>query len=92
MTGRRRGSADGDLWRRATQDVTPIGGRAPRAGQAPAEAPAPPSAPPATPAAPPAPRRRTTRPPLEAGAAGDDDARSVERLKRGQLPVEARLD
>ena len=49
-----------------------------------------PSARPAAP--PPAARKTNTPPPLTAGAAADIDRRTAERLKRGQMPVEASLD
>jgi DNA-nicking Smr family endonuclease len=77
------------LWRAAMRDVAPLAGEAPP--------PAPPTPPPA-----PAPRRHqrpehaaAPRRPLRtlaAGEAPDLDRRSQERLKRGQLRIEGRLD
>jgi DNA-nicking Smr family endonuclease len=90
---------DRDLWRRAVADVVPL----PRRGARPrAEAtlplplppPAPPvaAAPPAVRPLPPAIHPTPRRTPLDAGAAVDVDARTVERLKRGRMAIDGRLD
>jgi DNA-nicking Smr family endonuclease len=91
MAERRRRAAraeDRDLWRRAMHDVAPLRER-------PTPPPGPPEKPP-VPAAPPrlvvtpAPPGSPSLPPLDRFA-GIDRARS-ERLKRGKLAIEARLD
>jgi DNA-nicking Smr family endonuclease len=83
------------LWRLAMRDTAPLAGRAlePLPQPAPAEAPAPA----VKPAAPPMPRIAPPPAPVAlpaltyAGTPGLD-RRSAERLKRGQLPIEGRLD
>jgi DNA-nicking Smr family endonuclease len=77
---RRRGPSESDraLWRAALKDVTPLPGR-----------PAPPPTPP-----PPSPAA-AEKPPT--GTAGERrgrglDRRTAERLRRGELPIAARLD
>ena len=99
--GRRIRDEEAALWQRISRDVTPL----PRAIVAPeeAEAPeeeAPPPSPPkkvkarvkrvpaATPPPPPPPTLPELDPVLPAGV----DRRTARRLKRGQLPAEARLD
>jgi DNA-nicking Smr family endonuclease len=92
---------DGALWRAATHDVRPL-----RPGPGPFAVPpsAPPAAPPPAaerpPAAPPIPVRAALRAPAKPPArvlppldrdAGIDRA-TVERLRRGRHPIEARLD
>lgn len=85
------------LWRKVTETVTPVGRRRAAKSAAP---PAPPEAKPAKAAAPsPAklpppvpPARPMELPKLAAGRAPGLDKRTAERLKRGQLHVEARLD
>jgi len=98
---RRRGrsvSADERaLWRFATRDAEPLAGRALVAEPAPEPVPEPPPAPPVS--APAAHKPATkphpvpvTLPPLHHRRAPGLDARSSEKLKRGQLPIEGRLD
>lgn len=80
---------DRDLWRRVTEGTKPISGRKAPAPKAP------------TPAAPRMPSRRARtaeaeeqpgQPPLTHGSTAGLDKRKAERLKRGKLPIEARLD
>jgi DNA-nicking Smr family endonuclease len=93
---------DRDLWRRAVADVVPLRGR--RGSPAPSP-PAPPPPPLPAPVAPPdlpapagrrltpAPAAARHKPPLlEAGVAVDIDIRSVERLKRGRMAIDGRID
>lgn len=92
MAARRPSQDERALWRAAVRDVRPLD--APRAGAPP---PDPPAAAPVSGAAPPAaappaaaPRRGAPLGPgLEAVGL---DRRSALRLKRGQMPIEARLD
>jgi DNA-nicking Smr family endonuclease len=98
---RRRGRAlsagERALWRFAIRDADPLPGRAPAAPET-AEPPAAPV--PQTVAAPPAPAPRVAKPtpgPVALPALGHTstpglDGRTSERLKRGQLPIEGRLD
>jgi DNA-nicking Smr family endonuclease len=86
-----------ELWRAVLHDVRPLPGRsAPPPKPAPAAA-APDPVPEGEPAAPRQARRRAAPRPLALpeldwqGAPGLDK-RSTERLKRGQMPIEARLD
>jgi len=94
---RRRGrvpsAAEQALWRFAMRDAVPLPGRAPPEPPKPETVPPPIETPP--PAALPvarAPARPIVLPKLSATNAPGLDARSAERLKRGQLPIEARLD
>ena len=92
---------DLDLWRQVTRDARPLAGRdtkpttpapkTPSDGPAPPAAPAKSAAPAKTAAAPPAPRRPAP-PELAPGTVAGVDRRTAERLKRGQLAVEATLD
>jgi DNA-nicking Smr family endonuclease len=91
-------AAEQALWRFAVRDATPLPGRA-IAPEPPI--PEPPSEPPAetaTPMAAPKPKRvrdlprPIPLPRLDVASTPGLDARSAERLKRGQLPIEARLD
>ncbi len=83
---------DDRLWRAVTDGVEPLKGKrraAPKARPASAK----PRATPAPPAArPPGPPPRGPTPPLVMGQGAGIDKRTVQRLKRGQLPIEARLD
>ncbi len=90
---------DDRLWRRVTEGVAPL---KPKRG-APAKAktaahqpsprePAAPAAPPASGPTPPPPKPPRDPPPLVMGQGAGVDKRTVQRLKRGQLPIEARLD
>ncbi len=89
MAGRPPSSDERSLWRAATRDVAPLGKRRAPEGEAP---------PPATPPRPKA-VRGTARPPgakklpdLAHDATPGLDRRSAERLRRGELEIEARLD
>ena len=88
---------DLDLWRQVTRDARPLAGREAKPTTPPQKAPAPPAAPtkivapPRPTAAKPAPRRPAP-PELAPGTVAGIDRRTAERLKRGQLAVEATLD
>ena len=99
--GRRIRDEEAALWQRISRDVTPL----PRAIVAPEEAEAPEEeAPPPSPlkkvkarvkrvpAATPPPPPPPTLPELDLAAPAGVDRRTARRLKRGQLPAEARLD
>ncbi|MDE0409736.1 MAG: Smr/MutS family protein [Alphaproteobacteria bacterium] len=99
--GRRIRDEEAALWQRIARDVTPLPRGVVTLEEEPApeaEAPPPPSpkkikkprrpAPAATPAPPPPP----TLPELDPVVPTGVDRRTARRLKRGQLPVEARLD
>jgi DNA-nicking Smr family endonuclease len=77
MTRRSLSAEERALWRAAMRDV---------ARRQEAEAAAPPASPPPTP---PPPTRRAAAP---AAPASGIDRRSVQRLRRGERPIEARLD
>lgn len=85
---------DAGLWRQVAQSTKPLPGKTVRAAQPPAIAKPPP--PPAGPA--PAvrqavqPRADPALPELQPGRAAGLDRRTAERLRRGQLPIDARLD
>ncbi len=91
---------DRDLWRRAVADVVPLGRRAKPPPSPPPDPPPAKREPPAaagrrlTPVSVPAATRPTVRKPasLEAGVAVDVDIRSVERLKRGRVAIDGRID
>ena len=99
--GRRIRDEEAALWQRIARDVTPLprGAVAFEDAQAPEEE-APPPPPPkkvkarvrAAPKATPAPPRPPSLPDLDPVAPAGLDRRTARRLKRGQLPVEARLD
>jgi DNA-nicking Smr family endonuclease len=88
---------DLDLWRQVTRDARPLAGREAKPTTPPPKAPAPPATPAKSAAsarsvaAPPAPRRPAP-PELAPGTVAGIDRRTAERLKRGQLAVEATLD
>jgi DNA-nicking Smr family endonuclease len=86
-------SDDDDLFRRALHDVVPLKKRAaPRAvRKKPTPTPAPPAAK-EKPAAAPSPPKKPELPELTAGAAIGVDLRTVRKLRRGKLMVDARLD
>ena len=93
MASRQPSRDERALWRHATRDVMPLA----EAGALPPDAAVPgsvetpaPSSPPPRPAAPR--RRASTLPPLSSSAAPGLDRRTAERLRRGELPIEARLD
>ncbi|HEX3882800.1 MAG TPA: Smr/MutS family protein [Stellaceae bacterium] len=90
MAERRRRLAtgeDGDLWRRAMRDVAPLGERRPPPPEPPPAAAAPSAS---RPDPMPLPPIAPDLPPLDRFA-GIDRA-SAERLKRGRVAIEARLD
>ena len=91
MAARRPSPDERALWRAAVRDVRPRD--APRAGTPPpdpsAAAPVSGTAPPAAASPAAAPRRGTPAPAPEGAGL---DRRSALRLKRGQMPIEARLD
>jgi DNA-nicking Smr family endonuclease len=89
MKGRPPKGDERALWRAAMRDVAPLAGRLAEPAEAPA-APRPPRRAPATRTRPPAPS--PALPALTEDAAPGLDRRSAERLRRGTLPVEARLD
>ncbi len=90
----RKPENDDAVWRSVTADVTPLAKRSksktvvpsapkttsPRTGKATASTTTP------------APQPRKASPPLKLGSAPGVDRRTAERLRRGQLPIEARLD
>jgi len=89
MKGRPPKGDERALWRAAMREVAPLVGRSAE----PAETPAAPLAPPRAPglrARSPAPS--TVLPALTENAAPGLDRRRAERLRRGTLPIEARLD
>lgn len=96
---RRPSDADSDLWRAVTANVKPIAREpAPPAGKEPAK-PEPGDKPAAREKARPAVRPRPAAPPsgpaqpaLEHGVAAGLDRRSLERLRRGRMEIEAELD
>jgi DNA-nicking Smr family endonuclease len=89
MKGRRPKGEERALWRAAMREVAPLGNRAAE----PAEPPPPPPAPAPRRAAAARPAiRAASLPALTADAAPGLDRRSAERLRRGALPIEARLD
>jgi DNA-nicking Smr family endonuclease len=82
------------LWRHAVRDAAPLKGKSvelpePEEGEAP---PAAPSPKPVLSPAPPPPKPKQALPVLASGTAVDLDKRSAERLKRGQMAIEGRLD
>jgi DNA-nicking Smr family endonuclease len=94
MTKRPASPPDLDLWRKVAASAKPLPGRArPKptatASAKPAAEP-PPSR--AAPASPPVPARKAPPPELAPGRIAGVDKRLAERFRRGQLPVEARLD
>ena len=89
---RKRGHSHEDgraLWQSAIADITPLEGRAPPA-PAPAKSPRWAADPPPPAASPVTPRR--TLPPLESGRTPGIDRRTADRLRRGQLAIDVRLD
>jgi DNA-nicking Smr family endonuclease len=94
------GADDADLWRRAMRDATPIARKA--TASLPRPQPLGPRAPEPVPkqAPTPAPVSRSHLPratlvgpaELAPGATKDIDARTAERLRRGELPIDATLD
>ena len=88
---------DLDLWRQVTRDTRPLAGRDAKPTMPAPKAPAAPAAPTKSTASPkPTPAKPTPRrpapPELAPGTVAGIDRRTAERLKRGQLAVEATLD
>jgi len=80
---------DSAVWRSVTADVKPLRGRnRPKAATPPAPAP---GVKPPTVSTVPAPARKPPEP-LKLGHAAGVDKRTAERLRRGQMSIEARLD
>src|SRR5262245_26897175 len=98
MAKRTPDSKERELWRAAMRDVRPLRGHRaakPKTAEAPAappksEAPKTQPAKPATPGPPPKPKPMP--PELSIGRIADVDRRLAERLRRGQLPIEGKLD
>lgn len=94
---RRPSSEEKALWREVTGDVKPLAKRS--AGEPPSAAP-PPTPPPAKPRKPPATAKaKAPAPPappraqaLSHGASPGVDRRTADKLRRGQMPIEASLD
>jgi|SRR5215469_12464440 len=84
----RRNPADADLWHQAMRGVAPLRKRA----AAPARCAPPPASPGNHPTVARAAATRTVLPPLALDRFAGIDRANAERLKRGQHPVEARLD
>jgi len=95
MSGRRKPPAeplpDSALWDRLTAGVKPLRGRKAKVAPPP---PAPLPQPEKIEAPPPAPKPRpkAAPPSLARGGTAGIDRRTAERLRRGQLPIDARLD
>ena len=87
---RRLAADDLGLWRHATRDVAPLRGAAARTDDhEPAETPVTPAR---TPPVPPPPSRRAPPRDLQPGTVADLDRATAERLRRGALTIDARLD
>jgi DNA-nicking Smr family endonuclease len=83
------------LWRHAVRDAAPLKGKSASPSEPEESEPPPPPSPPPKPVvtiAPPPPRPKKALPILTSGTAVDIDKRSAERLKRGQMAIEGRLD
>lgn len=81
------------LWRQATADVAPLDPRpAPDPQPEPQPAPEAPAVPPRAVAAPAPARPRPAPPPLAPGKTVDIDRRTDERLRRGRMAIDARID
>ncbi len=91
------GGDDAGLWGRITRDVAPLQGRRqspPKPTPAPKKAAAPAARKPAAkppPAAPPS-SKQAELPPLAPGVSAGLDKRTAQRLKRGQLAIDGRID
>lgn len=93
---------DDRLWRAVTEGVEPLNKKRRAASKSkpdpprprPERAAAPSTSPPSTspPSSIPAPKPKAEPPPLVMGRGAGVDKRTVQRLKRGQLAIEARLD
>ena len=91
--------SDLELWRRVTEQAAPLKGKDPKKRKTTLESPPaapPPTAPKPKPRAVPRPPAKAppapAKPALAPGATADIDKRTAERLRRGKLPIEARLD
>ncbi len=87
--------ADLQLWRHVTESITPLNRRGETAPTPQTPAPKPAAALPAAaaPTPPPEPARpRVPARPVEIGVVADLDRRSAERLKRGEMEIDGRLD
>lgn len=85
---------DGRLWRAVVEGVEPLKGKrrvAPKAQPA-SPKPSQRATPAPTPSPPPPSKPPPETPPLVIGQGAGVDKRTVQRLKRGRLPIEARLD
>ncbi|HET8726749.1 MAG TPA: Smr/MutS family protein [Alphaproteobacteria bacterium] len=82
------------LWRLAMRDVAPLQPRAeePGAPPVPEAVPPPARAKPGRPAAAPLPVAAPKLPPIVPGTSPGVDRRTADRLRRGQLPIDGRLD
>ena len=80
---------DSAVWRSVTTDVVPLHGR--KKLESPAQPPKPEAQKHTAPSTAPSPVRKPPEP-LKLGSAPGVDRRTAERLRRGQLPIEARLD
>lgn len=85
---------DAALWAEATRDVKPLRRRTAPAPPAKTQATKPPPEPrPKVPRPPAKPSPKPAKPlPLDSAAPAGLDRRSAERLRRGQVPIEAKLD
>ena len=84
---------DDGLWQAVIEGVEPLKGkRRPSSKGAPASPTTSPRATPAPRPTPPPSQRTPEAPPLVVGRGVGTDKRTAQRLKRGQLPIEARLD
>ncbi len=86
--------AEARLWREVIRDAQPLPGRAvPDEDEPEAAPPAPVVAPTAAPSSvPPLPPQTRLLPPLTHGHSPDGDGRNAERLRRGRMAIEARID
>ncbi len=92
---RKRGQPREDdraLWRSVTADIAPLNGRPPPAPPAAKARKRPLEPAPLAPPPQPPPKPRPKQPPLEAGRTPGLDRRTAERLRRGQLAIDVRLD
>lgn len=94
--GRPVTQAESKLWRAVLADVTPLPGRKPPPEDEPVPQPVVSAAPPATPppvaARPVLPARPAHTPVLHHGHTVGIDRRTADRLKRGEMEIEARID
>ncbi len=87
----RKPESDKAIWQSVTADVTPLEGRdRPTAEPSAKNTPSSPSRGSGSVPVPARPQKQT--PPLKLGSAPGVDRRTAERLRRGQMPIDARLD